>query len=271
MTAPSEPPVPYRVLARETETADMATLVLEPVRSALPPFAPGQFAMVYAFGVGDIPLSVSGIDGDRLTHTVRAVGAVSAALHGLRTGATVGVRGPFGTGWELPAAAGRDLLAVAGGIGLAPLRPLVRSALAAPEAYGRLNVLIGSRTPQDLLYAGETRRWQQQARVLTTVDRPDARWEGEVGVVTTLLDRAAFDPRTLAAFICGPEPMIRATATELTHRGVAPERIAVSLERAMHCGTGHCGHCQLGPLLLCRDGPVVTWTTARPLLAVREL
>ncbi|MFI6445694.1 FAD/NAD(P)-binding protein [Kitasatospora sp. NPDC050543] len=271
VAGPAVLPVPYRVVAREAETPDTATIVLEPVRSALPPFAPGQFAMVYAFGVGDIPLSVTAIDGDRVTHTVRAVGAISAALHGLGAGRTVAVRGPFGTGWDLPAATGRDLLVVAGGIGLAPLRPLIRSALAAPQEYGQLNVLIGARTPRDVLYAPEKREWEAQARVLTTVDRPDALWKGEVGVVTTLLDRASFDPQTAVAFICGPEPMIRATAAELTHRGVGPDRIKVSLERTMHCGTGHCGHCQLGPLLLCRDGPVVTWTTARSLLAVREL
>ncbi|MDH6574675.1 FAD/NAD(P)-binding protein [Kitasatospora sp. MAP5-34] len=261
-------PVPYRVTEREAETADTATIVLEPVQVALQPFAPGQFAMVYAFGVGDIPLSVCAIDGHRLTHTVRAVGAVSGALHALRPGKTVGVRGPFGTGWELPAAAGLDLLVVAGGIGLAPLRPVVRQALAAPERYGRLNVLIGAREPRDLLYTEEVRGWPA---ALTTVDRPDSQWQGEVGVVTTLLDRATFDPPSTAAFICGPEPMIRATAGELAHHGVDPERIRVSLERNMHCATGHCGHCQLGPLLLCRDGPVVSWTRARPLLMVREL
>ncbi|MFJ1704953.1 FAD/NAD(P)-binding protein [Kitasatospora sp. NPDC088346] len=271
VSRPAALPVPYRVAVRTAEAPDTATIVLEPVRAALPPFAPGQFAMVYAFGVGDVPLSVSGIDGDRLTHTVRSVGAVSAALHGLAAGDTVAVRGPFGTGWELPAAAGRDLLVVAGGIGLAPLRPLVRAALAAPGEYGRLNVLVGSRTPRDLLYGPEVRAWAERARVLVTVDRPDGRWDGEVGVVTTLLDRAAFDPSSAAAFICGPEPMIRATAAELTRRGTRPDRIAVSLERTMHCATGHCGHCQLGPLLLCRDGPVVSWTTARPLLLVREL
>ncbi|MGW2250968.1 FAD/NAD(P)-binding protein [Kitasatospora sp. NPDC001660] len=261
-------PVPYRVVERAAESPDTTTIVLEPARSALQPFAPGQFAMVYAFGVGDIPLSVCAIDGNRLTHTVRAVGAISSALHALRPGETVGVRGPFGTGWELPAAAGLDLLVVAGGIGLAPLRPLVRDALASAERYGRLSVLIGAREPRELLYTEEVRGWQGS---LTTVDRPDARWQGEVGVVTTLLDRAAFDPPTAAAFICGPEPMIRATAGELEHRGVDPERIRVSLERNMHCATGHCGHCQLGPLLLCRDGPVVSWTRARPLLMVREL
>lgn len=137
-----------------------------------------------------------------------------------------------------------------------------------PGRYGRLNVLIGAREPRELLYAAEVGGWPA---ALTTVDRPDARWRGEVGVVTTLLDRAAFDPPGTAAFICGPEPMIRATAGELVHRGVDPDRIRVSLERTMHCATGHCGHCQLGPLLLCRDGPVVTWARARPLLMVREL
>ncbi|WP_035792128.1 FAD/NAD(P)-binding protein [Kitasatospora mediocidica] len=271
MTAPSAVPLPYRVVSHRDETDDTATIVLEPAGAPLPPFAPGQFAMVYAFGVGDVPLSVCGIDGNRLTHTVRAVGAISSALRALRPGDCVGVRGPFGTGWGLPEAAGDDLLVVAGGIGLAPLRPLVLAALATPERYGRLNVLVGAREPGDLLYPAELTGWQADARVLTTVDRADERWQGDVGVVTTLLDRASFDPHSATAFVCGPEPMIRATADDLVQRGVQPDRIRVSLERTMHCGTGHCGHCQLGPLLLCRDGPVVTWTRARSLLLVREL
>ncbi len=264
-------PVPYRVVECSAESADTATIALEPVGSPLPAFTPGQYAMVYAFGVGDIPLSVCGIDGHRLTHTVRSVGATSAALRSLRPGTRVGVRGPFGTAWDLDAASGRDLLLVAGGIGLAPLRPLVHDALAAPQRYGRLNVLIGARTPGDLLYTEELRRWRDAARTLVTVDRPDATWTGDVGVVTALLDRAAFDPANSVAFVCGPEVMIRATARELVHRAMDPDRIRVSLERTMHCATGHCGHCQLGPLLLCRDGPVVTWTHAQTLLFVREL
>ncbi|MFI2184439.1 FAD/NAD(P)-binding protein [Streptomyces sioyaensis] len=274
MTAdrPALAPFPYRVTGRTDETPDTAEIVLEPMASALPPFVPGQFAMVYAFGIGDIPLSLSRIEESRLTHTVRAVGAVSGALHGLRPGATVGVRGPFGTGWDLSAAGGRDLLIVAGGLGLAPLRPLVDDALAGPQRYGRLNVLIGARTPGDLLCARDIGAWRAAgARVQVTVDRPDDSWRGEVGVVTALLDRAAFDPDGAAAFLCGPEVMIRATARDLAHRGLAPDRIRVSLERTMHCGTGHCGHCQLGPLLLCRDGPVVTWARAESLLSVREL
>ncbi|MFD8544520.1 FAD/NAD(P)-binding protein [Streptomyces sp. NPDC059649] len=269
---PTLTPFPYRVVGRTEETSDTAEIVLEPVATALPPFHAGQFAMVYAFGVGDIPLSLSDIGGSRLTHTVRAVGAVSGALHRLRPGETVGVRGPLGTGWDLPTAAGRDLVVVAGGLGLAPLRPLVRAALARPQGYGRLNVLIGARTPADLVCARDIDGWRAVgARVQVTVDRPDDTWQGDVGVVTTLLDRAEFDVTQAMAFLCGPEVMMRATARDLAHRGLAPERIRVSLERTMHCGTGHCGHCQLGPLLLCRDGPVVTWDQAETLLSVREL
>lgn len=265
-------PLPYRVTERTEDTHDTATIVLEPTGPALPPFSPGQFAMVYAFGVGDIPVSVCGIDRNRLAHTIRAVGAISRALERMRPGQTVGVRGPFGVGWDLPVAERHDLLVIAGGLGLPPLRPVVLDALAAPARYERLNVLIGARAPRELLYPEQTMEWQASgARVLVTVDRPDETWTGDVGVVTTLLDRAAFDPGNAVAFICGPEVMIRATARELAHRGVDPVRIRLSLERTMHCGTGHCGHCQLGPLLLCRDGPVVDWAYAEPLLAVREL
>ncbi|AWN30528.1 MULTISPECIES: FAD/NAD(P)-binding protein [unclassified Streptomyces] len=274
MTAarPALAPYPYRVVERTDATSDTAEVVLEPVSQALPPFVPGQFAMVYAFGVGDIPLSLSGIDGTRLTHTVRAVGAVSGALHRLSPGETVGVRGPLGSGWDLPTAAGRDLVIVAGGLGLAPLRPLVVAALAELQRYGRLNILIGARTPRDLVCARDIGSWRAAgARVQVTVDRPDDLWQGDVGVVTTLLDRAEFDVANAAAFLCGPEVMIRAAARDLAHRGLPPDRIRISLERTMHCGTGHCGHCQLGPLLLCRDGPVVPWNRAEPLLSVREL
>ncbi|MGD3110656.1 FAD/NAD(P)-binding protein [Streptomyces sp. YGL11-2] len=274
MTAarPDLVPLPYRVTARTDQTADTADIALDPVADALPPFVPGQFAMVHAFGVGDIPLSMSDLDGHRLTHTVRAVGAVSRALHGLRPGATVGVRGPFGIGWELFAAQGRDVLVVAGGLGLAPLRPLVRAVLAARRRYGRLAVLIGTRTPGDLLCTRDLDDWRAAgARIEVTVDRPDDSWQGDVGVVTGLLDRAEFDPGHAAAFVCGPEVMMRAAARDLVHRGLAPHRVRISLERTMHCGTGHCGHCQLGPLLLCRDGPVVPWSIAEPLLSVREL
>ena len=165
-------PLPYRVVDRRDETHDTVTLVLEPAGESLDPFAPGQFAMVYAFGVGEIPVSVSRTaDGQRLTHTIRAVGAVSRALCGLRSGAWVGVRGPFGTDWGAAAARDHDVLAIAGGIGLAPLRPLIDTVLAEPHAYGRLNILAGARTPDDLLYQDEFPTWAQPFAAVT-VDRP---------------------------------------------------------------------------------------------------
>ncbi|MFF7728792.1 FAD/NAD(P)-binding protein [Streptomyces sp. NPDC008001] len=263
-------PLPYRVTANRPESADTRTIELEPVGEALPFFVPGQFAMLYAFGVGDIPVSVAGLDGDVLTHTIRGVGATSRALCAVRPGTQVGVRGPFGTGWDLPSAAGRDVLVVAGGIGLAPLRPLVRAALSGQKDYGRLNVLVGARTPADLLYRSEL-DGLGRPYCGVTVDRAGPDWTGNVGVVTALLDQAVFAPPETTAFVCGPEVMIRATARELLHRGVPAQHIRISLERNMHCATGHCGHCQLGPLLLCRDGPVVGYDRAEHLLAVREL
>ncbi|MEU8585858.1 FAD/NAD(P)-binding protein [Streptomyces sp. NPDC048664] len=264
-------PLIHRVVDRHRETADTVTLDLEPTGKPLSPFAPGQYAMVYAFGVGEIPVSVSRTsENGRLTHTIRSVGAVSRALYALRAGASVGLRGPFGTSWGLSAARGRDVLVVAGGIGLAPLRPLIHAVLAEPHEYGRLDVLAGARTPDDLLYQSESSSWGRPFSAVT-VDRPTGAWNGRVGVVTTLLDEARFTPAATTAFVCGPEVMIRATARELVHRGVGRDHVRVSLERNMRCSTGHCGHCQLGPLLLCRDGPVVGYDTAEPLLTVREL
>ncbi|MGW8378194.1 FAD/NAD(P)-binding protein [Streptomyces sp. ODS28] len=263
-------PLPHRVLWSRQESADTVSFRLEPVAETLPAFAPGQFAMVYAFGVGEIPVSVSGIAGPGVIHTVRGVGAVSEALCRLRAGDVVGLRGPFGTDWGLDRAAGHDLLILAGGIGLAPLRPLVQAVLDSPRRYGRAHLLIGARTPADLLYREELHRWRT-AHPRVTVDRPDAHWSGHVGVVTGLLALADFAPHNTTAFVCGPEAMIRASANALIQGGVPAHRVRVSLERNMRCATGHCGHCQLGPLLLCRDGPVIGWDRAQPLLTVREL
>ncbi|MFB7667723.1 FAD/NAD(P)-binding protein [Kitasatospora sp. NPDC056138] len=267
------PPLPYRVAAARPETADTVSLELLPVAAALPRFQPGQFAMVYAFGVGEVPISVSAIrDSDSaLVHTVRAVGAVSGALCRLRPGDVVGLRGPYGTGWDLDSAAGADVLVIAGGIGLAPLRPVVHHVLERPGEHGRLGVLVGARAAEDLLYRDELRHWRASARVEVTVDRPTPGWQGAVGVVTGLLDRVELREENTCALLCGPEVMIRHTAQALTARGLPAHRIQVSLERNMKCGTGHCGHCQLGPLLLCLDGPVVDWAGSQSLLAVREL
>ena len=269
-------PVPYRVRSRTVENADSVTLCLEPVEFALPVPAPGEFSMLHAFGVGEIAISVSGDPSSTdatITHTIRSVGAVSAALCRAEPGSVLGVRGPFGTTWGLAEATGRDLVIVAGGVGLAPLRPVVLGALAARERYGRVIVIAGARTRGEFLYAGELESWQHDPRLEmhVTVDVPLQGWPGETGLVTEPLRALALQPGRTAAFLCGPEKMMQSSAQVLAANGVAEHDIRVSLERNMQCGIGWCGHCQLGPLLLCRDGPVVGYDVARPLMDVEEL
>ncbi|HEX5200581.1 MAG TPA: FAD/NAD(P)-binding protein [Actinoplanes sp.] len=265
-------PVPYRVRARRVETADTVTLELSNDDRPLPAFRPGQFAMLTAYGIGEVPISLSGGgDSGRLVHTLRSVGAVTAALHACEPGRVVGVRGPFGSEWDVGAARGRDVVVVAGGIGLAPLRPVVEALMARRADFGRVSVLVGARTPADLLYPEDLRRWARRAQVAVIVDRPAEGWTGDVGLVTTLIPRADLDPAGAVAFVCGPEVMMRFVAEALTRRGLTGHEIRVSLERDMRCGAGWCGHCQLGPVLVCRDGPVFRYDSVEPLLRVREL
>lgn len=276
-------PVRYRVTENRRDTADTRTLSLVPVDSPLPRPRPGQFTMVYVFGVGEIPLSVSGYpaeDDPTVTHTVRAVGAVSAALCRAEPGTVVGLRGPFGTVWDVPGSRHRDLLFVAGGIGLAPLRPPLLEALSAREDYRSVTVVAGARTPSEHLYGSEDELWQAcGARVLRIVDRvpedpgtgrPRA-WAGPVGLVTDLLGQVRLRPDRTTAYLCGPEVMMTHTGAALLALGMRPADIQVSLERNMRCGIEICGHCQLGPDFVCADGPVSTLDHAEPLLAVREL
>lgn len=273
---PLAPMVParYRVATVERETADTLTLGLDPVDRPIAPPDPGQFTMVYGFGTGEIPVSVSGCpdDGGLIHHTIRGVGAVSHALGGAIAGTMVGIRGPFGSGWEVDRAAGGDVVVVAGGIGLAPLRPVVRRILARRDTVGAAAIVIGARTPADLMFRAEVDEWRRRPDLETvvTVDAADRMWDGAVGLVTQPLADLPFDPAATTAFVCGPEVMIRLVAGALVERGLAPARIRVSLERNMHCAIGHCGRCQLGPLLLCADGPVVGWDVAHPLLEVRR-
>lgn len=270
-------PVRYAVTDRQEETADTATLTLVPVDDPVNPPEPGQFMMLTAFGIGEAPISVSGggTGGDRrLLHTVRAVGAVTRALHVAEPDTVIGVRGPFGTDWGVADAVGHDLVFVAGGIGLAPLRPAIRAALDGDaHRRGRVVVLVGARTPDDLLFDADLAAWSRDSSVqlAVTVDQARVGWRGNVGLVTTLLKRANFNPARATAFLCGPEVMMRVVARELLDRGVSAEEIRLSLERNMQCGVGLCGHCQLGPLLTCLDGPVVTFDATAQLLAAKEL
>jgi NAD(P)H-flavin reductase len=265
-------PTMHRVVERTEELADTVTLVLEAVDDGLPPPAPGQFNMLWAFGIGESAISVARFDDGTLSHTIRRVGTVTSALCEMKPDDLVGVRGPFGAGWDLDGATGGDVLIVAGGLGIAPVRPLVDAVIAERAAYGAVTLLFGARSPDLLLYAGEIASWRSRfdLEVEVTVDAADPSWRGDVGVVTKLIDRVRSDPATTTAFVCGPEVMMRFVAEALVDSGVPPDRLRLSLERNMHCAIGHCGHCQLGPLFVCKDGPVVPWTRVRPLLAVRD-
>jgi anaerobic sulfite reductase subunit B len=266
-------PAWYQVASRRNETHDTVTLDLRPVSQAIPAYEPGQFTMLYAFGIGEVPVSISGTTAEAgLIQTIRAVGAVTRALCVAQPGQLIGVRGPYGTSWDVTSAAGGDLLLVAGGIGLAPLRSALLTALGTRSAYRRIAVLIGARSPEELVFASEVETWRRcGADIEITVDRAIDGWTGHVGVVTQLLDRADVNPAETTALVCGPEVMMRLTARALAERGFPAGQIRMSLERNMRCGIAECGHCQLGPLLLCRDGPVVSYPDAAPLLAVREL
>lgn len=269
-------PLPYRVRSRVVESPDSATLCLEPVGEAVRSPEPGEFMMLYAFGVGEAAISISGdptVTDGSITHTIRAVGAVSRALHDAQPGSIIGMRGPFGTSWGLADVVGRDLVMVAGGVGLCPLRPAILGALAQRERYGKVMLVVGARSRADFVFAAQLQTWADDPRidVHLIVDAPTQGWSGEVGLVTEPLRRLALEAGRTSAFLCGPESMLRFGADALTAKGIAPQDIRVSLERNMQCGVGWCGHCQLGPLLLCRDGPVVGYDVAGPLLRVKEL
>jgi NAD(P)H-flavin reductase len=264
----------YRVRRRWRENHDTISLSLDPLQRPNTAHRPGQFNMLYCYGVGEVPISISSHPdpGRPLLHTIRAAGPVSTALCRAKQGETVGVRGPFGTGWDVEDAEGADLVLIAGGIGLAPLRSALRYALAKRRHYGRLVLLVGARSPEEMVFRRELNRLSSRPDVITamTVDRAGPAWRHHVGMVTQLIPAAPFDPASALALVCGPEVMMRFTATALLGRGMPAERIRLSLERNMKCAIGWCGHCQLGSQFLCKDGPVRSWIEAAPLLAVKE-
>lgn len=274
-------PRPATVERVQPQTADTVTLYVRTLDDDWAPFVPGQFDMLTALGVGEVPISVSGDPADRTVrqYTVRALGAVTRALTSLRPGEHLGVRGPYGRGWPVDTAVDTDVLVIAGGLGLAPLRPAIHHVLAHRERYRRVTILYGARSPDELLFADELHRWRGRfdVDVAVTVDAPTAphgtgpAWRGHVGVVTTLVDGAVFDPDRATAMVCGPEVMMRFAVRALTDHGVGHERIYVSLERSMACGVGLCGHCQLGPFFICVDGPVLRHGRVAPWLEVRNL
>jgi NAD(P)H-flavin reductase len=269
-------PVPYHIRGVEGETHDTFTLELKAADEISPwVFAPGQFNMLYVFGAGEVPISISSDPADTgsIKHTTRVVGAVTKAMNALKPGDTIGVRGPFGSSWPLELGWGKDVVVIAGGIGLAPLRPALFELLAYRKRFHRIILLYGTRTPRDILFKRDLKRWRSDfdLEVHITVDRSSGAWKGNVGVVIKLIPRAPFDPSNAIALICGPEVMMRFSIEALQRRGIGNENIFVSMERNMKCGVGFCGHCQYGPHFICKDGPVFRYDRIAPIFRKAEI
>lgn len=273
---PGDPwvPIALPVLEARRESVDVTTLTLD-ASPAPCRFEPGQFNMLYRFGLGEAAISISGDPAEpgKLIHTIRGVGDLTRQLCALEPGASVGVRGPYGKGWPVHEAEGNDVLFVAGGIGLAPLRPAILHVLARRSRYGRVVILYGARDPEDLIFIDDLHTWRGRfdSQVEVTVDRAGQDWRGPIGVVTRLIARSRFDPDDTSVMVCGPEIMMRFVVSELEKHGVPLHNIHVSMERSMRCAVGLCGHCQWGPTLVCRDGPVYSFDRVRDHFSIREL
>jgi NAD(P)H-flavin reductase len=265
-----------RVAKRTRDLPDTWTLELVAADGApLPRYEPGQFTMLYVFGIGEIPVSISGdaADGSRIVQTIRAVGKVSEAFGRLTVGDTLGLRGPFGTAWPVAEGYEHDVVVVAGGLGLAPLRPALYRLQAERKRFGKLVLLYGTRRPEDILFRRQLANWRKQLdmEIEVTVDHAGHDWRGHVGVVTKLIPRLGVDAANTVALVCGPEVMMRFSASALHDIGVPEDAIHLSLERNMKCAVGLCGHCQFAGSFICKDGAVMRYDTVRRLLALKEI
>jgi len=261
----SSPYIPEKATIKKitqlTETEKLFLLSIDSGRSL--GHAPGQFVEVSLFGIGEGPISISSppIKDNTFELGVRAAGNLTRALHGLKSGDAVGIRGPFGHGFPVESLMGKDLLFVAGGIGLVPLRSLIKYSLEHRDAFGRIIILFGSRSPKERLFTDELAAWSKRKDVefLETVDRTDDGWKGNVGVITTLFKKISIEPRKTAVMIVGPPVMYKYALLEVKEKEVPKQNIWLSLERRMKCGLGKCGHCQINNYYVCQEGPVFAY------------
>ncbi|MFO0811910.1 MAG: FAD/NAD(P)-binding protein [Gemmatales bacterium] len=276
MTLPTDPWLPSsaRLINIKPEIAGVATFdfVLEGMTQPFQ-YAPGQFNMLYVPGVGEAAISLSGMTGQVLHHTIRTAGNVTQAIAQLKPGMSIGLRGPFGSAWPVEHCVGKDIVLAAGGIGLPPLRPVIHAVLQDSGRFGKLTVLHGARSPAGLVFTDEYDDWRKRGvQVEVIVDRADMTWHGQVGVITQLLDRLALvRPAETVVMTCGPEIMMHFVARAALSRGIPENQVWLSLERHMNCAIGHCGHCQLGPAFVCKDGPVFRYDRIKSLMVVEGL
>lgn len=269
-------PEPFVIKKYQRESHDSFSIWLEPKEAKKQlSFKTGQFNMLYVFGVGEVAISISGDPENQnaYVHTIKAVGSVTHVMKELKEGATIGVRGPFGSAWpSLESLKNKDILLVTGGLGMAPLRPVLYQIIKHRDQMGKLSLIFGAREPAGLIYKDElTELSEQKDFALTlTVDNKDANWQGCEGLVTKYISLQDFDPKNTVVMTCGPEIMMKCIASECEHLGVDPNNIYLSLERNMKCALGFCGHCQFGPEFICKDGPVFSYNKIRQFLEVKE-
>ncbi|MBU1191051.1 MAG: FAD/NAD(P)-binding protein [Gammaproteobacteria bacterium] len=272
----SRVPVAAEIIRRTQESPSVFTLGLrlcDPAQHSAYRFMPGQFNMLYLYGVGEIPISiVSDPDrDDELEHTIRVVGRVTRGFDALKVGDRIGIRGPFGRGWPLEQVRGKDLLLLTGGLGCAPLVSVINYVTQRRAEFGRIAILQGVKHMDDLIWRDRYDQWAAlpDTQVLLAADVAGASWSWHVGLVTELIDQVAFDLNNAHVMVCGPEPMMLASIRKLCDSGVDEKHIWLSMERNMQCALGQCGHCQIGPHFVCKDGPVFCYPEIRERLGVK--
>ncbi len=261
-------PSPAKIVKIEQMTALEKLFTIELPEGQSLGHEPGQFVEVSLFGIGEAPISITSSpsrSNGSFELCVRKVGDVTTALHKLPVGATIGVRGPFGHGFQVDQMRGKDILFAAGGLGLAPARSLINQVLDERASFGRVIILYGAKNPSELLFRDELAAWAERKDVEfhLTVDRPDATWTGNVGVITTLFKFVTVSPRNTVAVTVGPPIMYRFVLMELLSKGIPENQIWMSLERRMKCGVGKCGHCQINNLYCCQQGPAFTYAQVK--------
>lgn len=264
----------FRIESIADEIPGVRTIHLANELERIPSFSPGQFNMLYIPGFGEAAISISsGVhEVPRLSHTFRAVGNVTRALSRLNEGEQIGVRGPFGNPWPIEMLLGKDVIIVAGGIGLAPLRPVIECLLKNRPKYGAIKLVYGAKSPRELLFQEQFSRWINGGLEMeVTVDRGTPQWQGHIGVVTEIIRPFGGDPKKTLLLTCGPEIMMRFVAREAIALGISPSHVFLSLERNMSCAMGMCGVCQFGPEFVCKDGPVFSFDRVKTLLRLEDI
>jgi NAD(P)H-flavin reductase len=238
-------------------------------------FSPGQFNMVYVFGVGEVPISISSdpAEAEVLDHTIRIVGTVTRAIGELKKGDIVGLRGPYGSHWPLEQAKGKDVVVVTGGLGCAPVVGAINYIIKRRKFYGTLKILHGIKTPRDLIYREKFLAWEKipNTKVYLSSDQADEKWRYHIGFVTNLLDKAEIDPENCTVMMCGPDIMMRLAIKQFLEKQVSPDKIYLSLEKNMKCALGFCGHCQYGPHFICKDGPILRYDLVQHIFNLKEI